>query len=203
MDESRVLLDSDFCNMLTEINSEKIDSRKLLEDLISILGKVPYIHEYLVNEELFNNTIIQDFLKEGKIKVLKYSEITQNGKYKQLYEDTFEEFFYTMNDEDFSQIKSKTDCFSFRKQGCNLGEIHSLIAARFLSIPLFYSNDTGARALAKKYDTQDCVVKLVSGLDLMIEYKDTKLFDRNIRRAIFAKYEIAHWKERYNAAVNK
>ena len=201
MDETRVLLDSDFCNMITDINSQKIDSRKLLENLISVIGKVPYIHEYLVKEELFSNTIIQDFIANGKIKVLKKSEITQNGKYIKLYEDTFEEYFNTLNEEDFSQIKGKSDCFSFRKQGYNLGEIHSLIAARFLSIPLFYSNDNGARSLAKKYDTQDNIVKLISGLDLMIEYNDVNLFDRNTRRAIFTKYEKAHWKEQYNEAV--
>ena len=203
MDETRVLLDCDFCNMITEINSERIDSRKILEKVITAIGKTPYIHEYLIKQELFYNQIIQEFVQKGKIRILKYSEITNNGKNKQIYEDTFAEYFYTMNYEDFSFEKYKCDCFNFRKEKFNLGEIHSLIAARFLEIPLFYSNDNGARSLAKKYDTQDSVVKLISGLDLMIEYKDADIFDRNTRRAIFKKYEKAHWKEQYNKVVKE
>lgn len=201
MDESRVLLDSDFCNMLTEIDSEKIDSRKLVESVFSVIGKVPYIHEYVVDEELFGNQIVQEFVKNRKIKKLEYAEITQNWKNKQQYEETFAEYFYSMNEEYFLPEKFCGDCFSFRKEKLNLGEIHSIIAARFLKIPLFYSNDNGARYLARKYDTRDSVVKLVSGLDLMIECKDLNVFDRNTRRAIFAKYKTARWKERYSEMV--
>lgn len=201
MDSNRVLLDSDFCNMLTEIDSEKINSRKLLENLLSVTGKQACIHEYLVTQELFNNVIIQEFITKGTIKELSFTEITNQNVDKPLYEATFDQYFKTMNEEEFTSVSSGFDCFTFRKSDYNLGEIHSIIAARFLNIPLFYTNDGGAKFLAKQYNSNDSKVELISGLDLMIQYKDTNLFDRNTRRAIFTKYEKAHWKEKYSEAV--
>ena len=191
-----VLLDSDFCNMLTDIDGGKINSRDLLQKVINIIGKTPYIHEYVKQHELFDNVIIQEFIKNEEIKVLRYNEIIKNHDDKLYYFYTFSEYYTTMNNEEFIG-----DCFQFRKSNFNLGEIHSLIAARFLEIPLLYTNDKGASFLANKYNTQGNKVILVSGLDLMIEYKDEGIFDRDIRRAIFAKYEKAHWKERYKKAV--
>lgn len=196
MDEKRVLLDSDFCNMLTDINGDKINSRDLLQKVINIIGKTPFIHEYVKQHELFDNVIIQEFIKNEEIKELRYNEITNNGLYKSYYSDVFSQYYSYMNHEIFDG-----DCFTLRKSKYNLGEIHSLIAARFLEIPLFYTNDKGASSLTNKYNTQGNKVTLVSGLDLMIKYKDTDLFDREVRRAIFAKYEKAHWKEKYRNAV--
>lgn len=61
--DNRVLVDSDFCNMIAPGNNiakEKV----FVKSIFDLLGKVPVIHTFVYNEELLTNGAIKELVEE-------------------------------------------------------------------------------------------------------------------------------------------
>ena len=143
--DNRVVIDSDFCNMLTPGNNfykEKV----FFKSIFNSLGKKPVIHTFVYKQELLTNTVIKELVNEKFIEIIEYKDFLVEDWYKKQYTDDFVDFYDYMNSEkiaaDFEQIKT-------HHAKKNMGEIHSLILAHYLAIPIFMSNDNGAKQLAQ------------------------------------------------------
>lgn len=206
MYSDEILLDSDFCNMFSDLNTQdtKIDVDELYRKIINQIGKKPCIHKYIVESELLSNNYIKEKIKNHEIRVIDYNEIIKDDDDKLYYKTLFHEYYKFLYETDclknkinpkITEKEFSGDVFTSRKAGVNLGEIHSLITSFFLGIPIFLSNDNGAKELAdKKINTSTNInVLVIFGFDFLTKYED--IFSRQERKAILSLHKT--WKERW------
>lgn len=206
MYSDEILLDSDFCNMFTELNTQntKIDVDELYDKIIKQIGKKPCIHEYIAYSELLSNNYIKDKITNKEIRIIKFTEILKDDETKLYYEILFREYYKFLYETDCQNNKIDPklteetftgDVFTSRRAGVNFGEIHSLITSFFLGIPIFLSNDKGAKILAdRKINTQNNVnVQVITGFDFLARYE--AIFSKYERKAILSLHKS--WKERW------
>lgn len=142
MDNNLVLLDADFCNLILKNHSDI----SFFKSIFDILNKKPTVHTYIFNHELLDNEQIKYLVKdENFIQLIKYDDFLVSDFDKLYYESTFKDFYAYINGEDLKNF----NIFIDHKAMKNIGEIHSLITAQYLNIPLFMSNDNGAKELAQ------------------------------------------------------
>lgn len=154
--DNRVVLDSDFCNMIAPGNDKEKD-KKFVKSIFESLDNKPILHPFVCKEELLSNIAIQELVNEGFIEVVGYDSFLKEDIFKTQYVDTFADFYTFINGE---SIERNFDVITKHRAKRNMGEIHSLILAHYLSIPVFMSNDNGAKNLAaSKINTQaQCIV---------------------------------------------
>lgn len=140
MNNNVVLLDADFCNIILQ-NDKNIS---FFKSIFEILNINPAIHIYVFDNELFHNNSIKTLVSENYIKILNYSDFLIDDVDTVSYQQYFHDYYFFMNSEKLGNL----DIFTYRKSGYNLGEIHSLITAQICKIPVFMSNDKGAKELA-------------------------------------------------------
>ncbi len=187
-----VLLDNDFCNMFHELNipGSKINIDELYNKMIEQIGKKPCIHKYISESEVLLNPFIQDKIKRNEIRIIDFPEILKEEGSQVYYESLFIEYYKFLKGKEFTG-----DVFKSRIAGESYGEIHSLITAFFLGIPIFLSNDNDAKLLAdKKINTHNNInVQIISGFDFLTKYEAT--FSKIEKRAILSVHET--WKYRW------
>jgi len=197
--ENRVVIDSDFCNMIApgkDINKEKIFFRSIFDSL----QKKPIIHVFVFKQELLTNTAIKELEYENYIEVVDYKSFLPSDIFKTQYIETFADFYFFMNGESINN--SFPDIITHRAKK-NMGEIHSLILAHYMNIPIFMSNDNGAKNLAKsKINTQafSIIVKNVCEVFCDIKLQGNSQIDKKVVRAILKKRK--NWTEIYNSVKN-
>lgn len=140
MDNNVVLLDADFCNILLK-NDNNISFFKSIFEILIIN---PAIHIYVFDNELFHNNSIKALVNENYIKILNYNDFLKDDVDRVSYQQSFYDYYLFMNNEKLDNL----NIFTYRKSEYNLGEIHSLITAQICKIPVFISNDKGAKELA-------------------------------------------------------
>ena len=147
MQENRVALDTDFINKITEYESR--DPAALFRDIFDALGKTPVVHPFIAEHELMHNKVALDLIEQGVIQTIPYEEFLPS-------EDAEARTFYTTM---FRELNTKITGCSLSEQtnifnsnaGHSFGEVHTVLMAVELGIPLFYSNDGGAKAAAVAY----------------------------------------------------
>lgn len=206
MHSDEILLDNDFCNMFSNLNTPetKIDVNELYNKIISKIGKRPCIHKYIADSELLMNSFIREKIQKNEIRIIDFPEIIKNAETKIYYDILFHEYYKFLYEIDSqnNKIDLKTteseftgDVFTCRRAGVNLGEIHSLITSFFLGIPIFLSNDNGAKLLAEqKINTQKNInVKVISGFEFLLE--NESVLTKQERKAILSLHKT--WKEKW------
>lgn len=143
--DNRVLVDSDFCNMIAPGNTIPKE-KAFVKSIFDSLGKAPIIHTFVYNEELLTNSAIKELVEESYIEIIEYDAFLTEDWYKTQYIDDFVDYYDYMNSE---AIPAKFDEIIKHRAKKNMGEIHSLILAHYLEIPIFMSNDRGAKQLAQ------------------------------------------------------
>lgn len=198
--KERVVVDTDFCKMITEKEGKPSDS-KLFKAIFETLDLQPVFHEFIYKNEVFDNPIIIELVENGFIEVIKYDDFIPENWMKEQYKDTFCDFYKFMNGVSFPD---KADVFSFRKAHSNLGEIHSLILAHFMNIPIFMSNDNGAKSLAEqKINTSSYSIDVESLCDVFCKIKQSGKSDYLDKQTVRALLKSRKgWTEAYNAVVS-
>lgn len=197
--ENRVVIDSDFCNMIApgkDINKEK----KFFRSIFDSLQKKPIIHVFVFTQELLTNIAIKELESENYIEVVDYNSFLPTEIFKTQYTETFADFYFFMNGESINN--TFPDIITHRAKK-NMGEIHSLILAHYLNIPIFMSNDNGAKNLAKsKINTQafSIIVKNVLEVFCDIKLQGNSQIDKKAVRAILK--ERKNWREIYSNVKN-
>lgn len=143
--KNKVVLDSDFCQILLSKNNKE-KAKLFFKNVFVCLDLHPCLHEYVYNEELFNIDSVRDLVNENFIQVISIKDLTSSIDDRKLYVILFKDYYKYMNEQEWID---KDDVFSKRYARKNMGEIHSLILALYLKIPCFFSNDKGAKTLAK------------------------------------------------------
>ena len=169
----------------------------MFSNICKSLGVTPVIHTFVLNEELLTNKAIKELVSEQFIKVIEYTDFIIDEVFKRQYTDTFVDFYKFMNGVD---IEKKFETITKHNSQKNMGEIHSLILAQYMNIPIFMSNDGGAKTLAAvKINTQayQIIVKNVCDVFCDIKTKGTIKIERKVVKAILKKRDS--WLETYDA----
>ena len=166
--DNRVVLDSDFCNMLAPGNNIERE-KELFHNLFVVLEVKPVLHDFVFSQELLTNIVIKELVSEQFIEVIDYSSFIPDDLFKKQYGETFADFYSYMNGE---TIDSSFESVTQHRAHKNMGEIHSLIMAHYLSLPVFMSNDNGAKNLAKsKINTQAFAITVKNVCEVFCELK--------------------------------
>lgn len=116
--------------------------------------------------------------------------------FKTQYTDTFVDFYKFMNEE---IIENSFETIIQHHSQKNMGEIHSLILAQYLNIPIFMSNDNGAKELARrKINTQAFTITVKNVCEVFCDIKRTGSIqiERKIIKAILK--QRTSWLEIYD-----
>ena len=148
MDDRRVALDTDFINRITDF--QEGDPANFFCRLFQALDQEPVVHPYVAQFELMHNSIAQRLMSNGSLTVIQYSEFLPENDDIALrhYRQTFEDLYPKTSK--MLALPKGLDIWS-RHAKMSMGETHTILMAVTLGIPLFYSNDGGAKRGASYY----------------------------------------------------
>lgn len=196
--ENRVVIDSDFCNMIAPGNNIEKEKR-FVRSIFDSLQKKPVVHTFVFEQELLTNTVMKELASEKFIDVIDYSAFLPAEIFKKQYTETFADFYNFMNGETIEKVFDVVTQHHSKK---NMGEIHSLILAQYMGLPIFMSNDNGAKNLAKsRINTQGYKIEVMNVCDVFCEIKrnGTIQIDKKAVRSILK--ERRNWLEIYSKLV--
>lgn len=197
--ESYVVIDSDFCNMIAPGNNIEKE-KEFVRSIFNSLQKKPVVHIFVSEQELLTNKVIKELVEENFIDVINYDTFLPAEIFKIQYAETFADFYNFMNGEFIEKV---FDVITKHHSKKNMGEIHSLILAQYMGIPIFMSNDNGAKNLAKsRVNTQSFSIDVMNVCEVFCEIKrnGTIQIDKKAVRSILK--ERRDWIEIYNNLEN-
>lgn len=197
--ENYVVIDSDFCNMIAPGNNIEKE-KEFVRSIFNSLQKKPVVHIFVSEQELLTNKVIKELVEENFIDVINYDTFLPEEIFKIQYAETFADFYNFMNGESIEKV---FDVITKHHSKKNMGEIHSLILAQYMGIPIFMSNDNGAKNLAKsKINTQSFSIDVMNVCEVFCEIKrnGTIQIDKKAVRSILK--ERRDWIEIYNNLEN-
>jgi len=197
--ESYVVIDSDFCNMIAPGNNIEKE-KEFVRSIFNSLQTKPVVHIFVFEQELLTNKVIKELVAEKFIDVIDYNLFLPADIFKIQYAETFADFYNFMNGETIEKV---FDVITKHHSKKNMGEIHSLILAQYMGIPIFMSNDNGAKNLTKsKINTQNFTIDVMNVCEVFCEIKrnGTIQIDKKAVRSILK--ERRNWIEIYNNLEN-
>ena len=144
----QAVLDADFINKIDEIKST--DTKQLFRKLMKELNCTPVVHPYVMSHEQFSCNLAQDMIEEGLLRSVDYKEFLPDDK-REGYEQRFRDLYWDMTFEESGQGIEAHDNIFIRHAGCSYGEVHSVLMAAELGIPVFYSNDHSGKTLCNHF----------------------------------------------------
>lgn len=179
-------------------NIEK--EKEFVRSIFNSLQKKPVVHIFVSEQELLTNKVIKELVEENFIDVINYDTFLPAEIFKIQYAETFADFYNFMNGEFIEKV---FDVITKHHSKKNMGEIHSLILAQYMGIPIFMSNDNGAKNLAKsRVNTQSFSIDVMNVCEVFCEIKrnGTIQIDKKAVRSILK--ERRDWIEIYNNLEN-
>lgn len=179
MKENLAILDADFINHICSI-----DDIQFFDDFMESLGVYPAVTWYVANEELLTCKLAQSLISSGKIRVIKPDDFLKNLEEKNLFSSAVISIANAINEYELSE---KTDIFTSHCSISNLGEIISELVAKEMEIPLFASNDWGAKRIATRFiDSEVYRLQVLNMADLLekIGMSENKLAWRDIKKVL-------------------
>lgn len=197
VDRDRVVLDTDFIEGITSYQDG--NGADLFRRVFEALGLVPVVHPYVAEHELVFNHVAQELIAEGALIVIPYNDFLPNDDYKkELYNHNFRDIHGIIKEENALHRQgpgipeiSPTDSIFSRHGKSSFGEVHSILMAAELGIPLFFSNDRDACTAAKRYSRNRLVVKNAEQVAELLR-GDTSIVSRDERRFIGNYYSRKH-----------
>lgn len=192
----KVIVDTDFLNhILNTPNGEDV-----MQKIIDFYGYELVMHPWVYGREIKGINTAADAYVQKNVKVLEYSDFLETEDDVALYEIYFLDLHRSMNrnesvDGNYRSFKT------YNKAGKNLGEIHSVILARFSGIPLLLSDDYNAKEIAaKRINADGYLLDVQKSFDIMC---DMVKADRSVLPYDDALAVIRNHKQEYQKAYIK
>lgn len=194
MEKQRAIVDTCFL--------QKISSQGSCPDSIKVIfdksNYIPVAHKYVVEQELGLHNYLRRFVEEGYITTIEYSEFLNDDFSKKLYETQFVDIY--------NEMRGYLKCNGGRKQmpelripngktifnhhigGSSMGDVHMILMASFMRLPVFLSEDSDIallRDIAKRrlslssyqlqiYDTADLLEQMARKKEMNIPHDEFK-----------------------------
>lgn len=166
MGKTEAVLDSDFIQGLL-----KWGTKDFFKQLMDELDVTPLVHSYVAEVELQYCIAAKDLISENYIKVIPYSQYLLTDVDRQLYNEMVWDILDKISEKDLPPQKYQ-DVFrdDFRLTEYSIGEILSELMARYLKVPLFASNDEGAKKVAQYHiNSQQYILEVKNVAELLQE----------------------------------
>lgn len=162
--KKKVIVDTDFMNYMVRAKDGKDD---YFEKIVHDLELEPVVHEFLYEKEMMANPLVKKLVAEGKLTVIKYDDFLEEED-ASYYSKLFSDLYNYCNERKITH--NRFDYRTYQEAGANLGEIHSVILALFTGYPLFFSNDNGAKTMARtKINTDKYSLQVKNIMDVFAE----------------------------------
>ena len=178
MAKREALVDTCFFQKLTNDGKNLETFKKVLTDL----DFVPVVHPYIAQHELDMFPYFNQLVQEGEVRVAKYTEFLKDAEDTALYEwyfldlyDEMKKYLETMNS--LKQLpklllpKGQT-IFTYRHAGISLGDIHIVLMAFFLKMPVVLSEDNDVKLLksitTRKMSSEAYSLSIYNVMDLIM-----------------------------------
>lgn len=190
MSKKEAIVDTCFFNKLSN-DGKNIDGfKKVLEDL----EFKPVVHPYIAEKELDVFPYFNKLVEEGFIRKAEYSEFIEDEDDAELYEQYFPELYEEMRKyleikggkkqiEKLMIPKGQT-IYTYRRTGMSLGDIHIILMAFFMRLPVILSEDGDIeflRSVTKRKmsgDSYKLDIYNVMDLIMMIAQKEDTTFSK-------------------------
>lgn len=188
----KVVVDTDFLNhILNTPNGEDV-----MQKIVDFYGFELVMHPWVYDREIKGlNTNVDTYVQKN-VQVLEYVDFLESED-EALYDIVFKDLYRCMN-RDESVDESYRTFKTYNRAGKNLGEIHSVILAKFLGIPLLLSDDYNAKEIAaKRINTDTFQLDVKKSFDIMCDMisSDNSLLSFNEDVIpIIRMHKQAYWK---------
>lgn len=190
MSKKEAIVDTCFFNKLSNDGKNIEAFKKVLVDL----DYKPVVHPYIAEKELDVFPHFNKLVEEGFIREAEYSEFIEDEDDAELYEQYFPELYEEMRE--YLEIKGSKKqieklvipkgqtIYTYRRAGMSLGDVHMILMAFFLRLPIILSEDGDIeflRSVAKRKissDSYNLDIYNVMDLIMMIAKKEDTTFSK-------------------------
>ena len=190
MSKKEAIVDTCFFNKLSNDGKNSEMLKKVLMDL----DYKPVVHPYIAEKELDMFPYFNKLVEEGFIRKAEYSEFLEDEYDKELYEQYFDELYEAMREyleikESKKQIEKLSipngqTIYTYRRAGMSLGDVHIILMAFFMKLPIVLSEDGDIeflRSVAERKisgDSYKVDIYNVMDLIMMIAEKKNTIFSK-------------------------
>ena len=153
MRKTEVIVDTCFLQKLSSEGKAIDNIKKVLDEL----EYIPVAHPYIYEHELSLHSYFVRLVEEKYIKVIQYNEFQKDEIDKQSYEDYYSVLYEDMRltleamnspkqVEKLCLHKGQT-IYNTHKQGSSMGDVHMILMASFLQMPVLLTEDSDIEML--------------------------------------------------------
>ncbi|MCR5796734.1 MAG: hypothetical protein K6G63_02310 [Eubacterium sp.] len=192
MEKQRAIVDTCFLQKIASQGKSPDNIKRILDNS----DYIPVAHKYVVEQELGLHSYLDKLIKDGYIRTIEYSEFLTDDFSKEIYENQFVDIYneirnYLKSSGSRKQMpelnipKDKT-IYSHHMSGSSMGDVHMILMASFMRLPVFLSEDsdiTLLRDIAKRrlslssyqlkiYSTVELLEQIAGKTDLDISHRE-------------------------------
>lgn len=189
MNKKEAIVDTCFLLKLSKEGSKISNIKTILDEM----EYVPVIHPYVCDNEILNDGI-KKLINEGYIRKINYDEFLPTEDDKKLYTDYYKQVYETMRQKLEAVKSSKTPrklelkegqtIFNIRYSGNSLGDVHMILMASFMQLPVILTEDRDIELLRsivkKQVSFGGFTIEILCASDLIINLaqKETLLLSK-------------------------
>ena len=208
MSKKEAIVDTCFFNKLSN-NGKNIEAfKKVLVDL----EYKPVVHPYIAEKELDVFPQFNKLIEEGFIRKAEYSEFIEDEDDAELYEQYFPELYEEMREyleikgskkriEKLAIPKGQT-IYTYRRAGMSLGDVHMILMAFFMRLPIILSEDGDIeflRSVAKRKISSNSynldIYNVVDLIMMIAQKEDTTFSKKELEKVVLEVKEGARLSE--------
>lgn len=191
MNNKEVLIDT------VSLKKLSYDGKNLetFKKVLSELEYKPVVHPYIAANELDMHSYFDRLVAEGFVRVAQYGDFLCDDEDKALYESYFVDIHNTLREYleaaggkkqlEKLLLPKGQDIFTYRKAAMSLGDIHMILMAFFVRMPIILTEDSDIDILRsitrRKMGSETYTLDIYCAADLlkMIAKKENTVFEKN------------------------
>lgn len=197
MSKKEAIVDTCFFNKLSNDGKNIEAFKKVLVDL----DFKPVVHPYIAEKELDVFPHFNKLVEEGFIRKAEYSEFIEDEDDVELYEQYFPELYEEMREyleikgskkqiEKLAIPKGQT-IYTYRKASMSLGDVHMILMAFFMRLPIILSEDGDIeflRSVAKRKISSDSynldIYNVMDLIKMIAQKEDTTFSKKELKNVV-------------------
>lgn len=197
MNKKEAIVDTCFFNKLSCDGKDIETFKRVLADL----DFFPVVHPYIAMKELDVFPNFSKLVDEGFVRVIPYEEFIEDDDDQKMYEDFFHDLYTEMKTYHETMESRKqmlplelpkgATIYTYRRAGMSLGDVHIILMAFFMHLPIILSEDSDIgflrSAIARKISRDDYNVEIYDVMDLVMmiaQNKETSISKKEIEKIV-------------------
>lgn len=197
MSKKEAIVDTCFFNKLSNDGKNIEAFKKVLVDL----DFKPVVHPYIAEKELDVFPHFNKLVEEGFIRKAEYREFIEDEDDAELYEQYFPELYEEMRE--YLEIKGSKKqieklvipkgqtIYTYRKASMSLGDVHMILMAFFMRLPIILSEDGDIeflRSVAKRKISSDSynldIYNVMDLIKMIAQKEDTTFSKKELKNVV-------------------